>query len=62
MLGPRGEVLGIWLVVDGLSTGENEIILSLLILYQDWPMGGLVGWGLIEGLARVPLSLGRGSR
>ena len=62
MLGPRGEVLGIWLVVDGLSTGENEIILSLLILEQVWPVGVLVEWRLTEILARYPLGSGHGSR
>ena len=47
--------------MDGISTGGDEIILSLLILDQDWPMGGLVGWGLIEGLAMGPLGSGCGS-
>ena len=31
-LGLRGEILGIWLVLDVLSMGGNEIILSLLVL------------------------------
>ena len=31
-LGPRGERLGIWLVVYGLSIGGKEIILYLLVL------------------------------
>ena len=41
VLGPRGEGLGIWLVVDGLYTGGDEIILSLLMLDLIWPMGGI---------------------
>ena len=61
VLGLRGEILGIWLVVYGLFTGGDENILSLLMMDQDWSMGGLVGWFLIEVLARGPLSSGRGS-
>ena len=45
MLGPRGEVLGIWLVVDGLSTEGNGNILSLLLMDQGLPMGRFVGVG-----------------
>ena len=43
VLGLRGEILGIWLVVYGFSTGGDENILSLLMLDQDWPRG--VWWG-----------------
>ena len=42
-LGPRGERLGIWLVVDGVSRRGNEIILSLLVLGIVWPV-----WGVVE--------------
>ena len=41
--------MGIWLVVDGLSTDGNEIILSLLMLYLVWP----VGWGVELGFNSV---------
>ena len=58
MLGPRGEVLGIWLVVDGLSTGENEIILSLTMLDQVWPVGGVGGVGFDLKKSRNPLGSG----
>ena len=42
---PLGEILGIWLVVDGLSTEGNGNILSLLLMGQGLPMGRFVGVG-----------------
>ena len=41
-LGPRGERLGVLLVVDSLSMIGNEIILSLLVFDVVWPVGGVV--------------------
>ena len=38
-LNPIGGTLGIWLVLDGLSTGGNGIIIYLLLLDLVWPMG-----------------------
>ena len=40
-----GKILGIWLVVDGLSTEGNGNILSLLLMDQGLPMGRFVGVG-----------------
>ena len=45
VLGPIGERLGIWLVVDGLSTGGDEIILSLLTMDRVWPVERYGGVG-----------------
>ena len=45
MLGSIGGGVGIWLVVDGLSTEGNGNILSLLLMDQGLPMGRFVGVG-----------------
>ena len=60
ILGPRGGGggLGISLVVDELSTGENEIILSLTMLDQVWPVGGVGGVGFDLKKSRNPLGSG----
>ena len=41
ILGPRGEGLRVWLVVDEVSTGVDEIILPLFLLARVWPVGGI---------------------
>ena len=38
ILGPRGERLRVWLVVDEVSTGVDTIILPLLLLARVWPV------------------------
>ena len=45
MLSPRWERLGIWLVVDVIYTGGDEIILYLLMLDRDWPVEKCDGVG-----------------
>ena len=40
ILGPGGEGLRVWLVVDEVSTGIDVFILILFLLAQDWTVGG----------------------
>ena len=50
MLGPRGEVLRVWLVLDDVSTGADAIILPLFLLSQVWPVVGIervMRWDLV---------------
>ena len=50
ILGLRGEVLRVWLVVDEVFTGLYEIILPLFLLSKVWPVVGIErvkGWNLV---------------
>ena len=49
LLGPRITGVRVWLVVDKLYTVVDGIILSLLLLYQFWPVRGFVRVGIFGG-------------